>query len=467
MIRPIILAGGAGTRLWPLSRPDRPKQFVPLTGALSPYQETLRRVSDPNVFARPIIVTRTEYRFIAAAQAAEVSIDAEIALEPEGRDSALAVAVGAELAARAGDAAMLVLAADHVIDPADAFVAAVLAARPAAQEHLVTFGVQPSAPETGYGYIEAGPMIGPDGAARRVVRFIEKPGPAQAAEYVAAGYLWNSGNLMTSPPTLQAELKRHAAELLTAAAAAVDGSHLDLGFRRLAPAPYAGAPAISIDYALLEKSERTAVVPVSFRWSDIGTWEAIRRELSDGSDAGVTRGSCVSSGSPRSLAYAAPGMEVALVDAPDMMVVATTDAVLVADRRKAGAVRELHAAAAKARFKSATASRCVLRPWGSFESLAIADRYQVKRLLVRPGEKLSLQKHFHRAEHWIVVKGTGEVERDGETIIVRENEALYLPQGCVHRLSNPGKIDLELIEVQVGSYLGEDDIVRLDDPYNR
>ncbi|MEL6978547.1 MAG: mannose-1-phosphate guanylyltransferase/mannose-6-phosphate isomerase [Pseudomonadota bacterium] len=475
MITPVILCGGVGSRLWPLSRPDMPKQFVPLLGDETPLQEALLRVADPERFAPPVIVTTHPYRFIAAEQVRRVGREATILLEPLRRDSGMAIASvvawleaeGSGETGAAADPTVLVLAADHKIEPREIFVEDVLAARGAAEAgHIVTFGVTPTAPETGFGYIEPGESVA-GGPARKAQRFIEKPKRDVAEGLCEAGCFWNSGNFLFKNATMREALAAHAPDLLEGAIAAVAGADRDLEFLRLGEAAYAAVRPISIDYAVMEKAGKVAVLPVRHEWSDVGSWEAVWKLGAAGPEAMVTRGSVHAHETRGAVAFAAEGVDVALVGLEDVVVVATGDAVLVADRARSQDVKALHARMEAAGVKSAKGGRRVLRPWGDFESIDQGARYQVKRITVSPGQKLSLQRHFHRAEHWVVVRGTAEVTRDEETIILHENDSVYLPIGCVHRLVNPGIIDLELIEVQVGSYLGEDDIVRIEDIYQR
>jgi len=466
-IVPVILAGGSGTRLWPVSRDSLPKQFQPLVGPLSTYQQTLLRVADRERFAEPVVLTNGELRFFAARQAAEVGVPATVVLEPERRDSAAALAAAAAFVeARDGPSLMLALAADHVIADEAAFLAAVAAgAEAAAGGAIVTFGIEPTGPATGYGYIRRGPAL-PGGRVFEVAAFIEKPDAATAARYVAEGCLWNSGNFLFSTAALLAEFAAHAPAIKEAAEGAVAGATRDLGFVRLDPARFAAAPKISIDYAVMEKTRRAAVVPGSFGWSDVGSWDAIADIGEADADGNVavgpvqlldTRGSLVRSDGPL----------VGVIGVDDLTVVATKDAVLVTRRGEGAAVKTLVESLRGSNERHVLEHAKMYRPWGSYESVDRGARFQVKRIVVEPGGKLSLQKHMHRAEHWIVVRGTAEVTIDDTVRILGENESVYVPLGAVHRLANPGKIPVEMIEVQTGSYLEEDDIIRLEDVYSR
>ena len=463
-IIPLIMCGGAGTRLWPASREGRPKQFLALFGPRSTFQETIRRVGDPKIFGKPIIVTNHQYRFLVAEQLSAIGVEADILLEPHRRDSAPAIVAGAVHALRRGKAPiMLALAADHVVTDADAFVAACLAARTAAEEgYIVTFGVTPERPATEYGYICRGKKL-VDGVFA-AEKFVEKPDEATARSYVAGGYLWNSGNFMFGARALLDEYRGFDPASAAAVTAAVESAGTDLGFVTLKPDDFLRATAKSIDYAVLEKTSRAAVVPVSYGWSDVGSWHTVW-ELTD-KDAAGNAGTALFLNSKDSYATSDKA-QVSLCGVENMVVVATEDAVLVANRRSVNSMRVLVNRLKEVAPKIIEDHLRVHRPWGYYHSLDDGPRYQVKRIMVKPGGRLSLQLHHHRAEHWVVVSGTARVTLGDDIKMVHENKSIFIPMGSQHRLENPGKIDLELIEVQTGSYLGEDDIVRIEDDYRR
>jgi mannose-1-phosphate guanylyltransferase/mannose-6-phosphate isomerase len=467
-IIPVIMCGGAGTRLWPVSRESMPKQFVPLVGQESTFQQVLARIVAPDLFARPIVITNADFRFVVAEQLRERGVEADIVLEPLRRDSGPAVAVSAVLAAdRDRDALVLVLAADHVMHKPDAFREACRhAAAAAAQGRIVTFGIEPTHPATNYGYIRPGEKL--NGASvRSVEAFVEKPDAAMAAGYVADHYLWNSGNFLFHAATMLSEIERFEPAMAEAAIASVRGLTRDLDFLRLAPDAFGRAPKKSIDYAVMERTNLAAVVPADLGWSDVGSWSAVWDVL-DHDDAGnATDGPVVMLDSRNSLVRSEEPLLTTVIGLDDVIVVSTADAVLVSTRAKAEQVKVLVEELKARNHRAAVEHRRIYRPWGYYQDIDIAPRYRVKRIVVKPGSKLSLQKHFHRSEHWVVVKGTAEVTLGDDVRSVHENESIYIPIGSVHRLANPGKIPLELIEVQVGSYLGEDDIVRLDDVYGR
>ena len=460
------MCGGAGTRLWPSSRENRPKQFLPLFGPLSTFQETIRRVSDPALFGRPVIVTNGQYRFLVAEQLAAIGVEADVLLEPVRRNSGPAIAAGAEYAfRRGGDPVVVALAADHVVSDTAAFAKVCAAASEAAlEDRIVMFGVQPTRPATEYGYIRPGSSIQPGLFA--IERFVEKPDAETAARYVAEGYLWNSGNFVFRAGFLLEEYRRFEPDSAAAVAAAVDASGADIGFVTLDAAAFTSATAKSIDYALMERTARAAVMPVSYGWSDVGSWQAVW-ELSERDPAGnAVHGTAVFVDT-RGSYVASEKQLVALLGLDNIVVVTTDDAVLVARRedgdglrRVVGRLKEVAPAVTEDHLK-------VHRPWGSYQSLDMGERYQVKRIVVKQGGRLSLQLHHHRAEHWVVVRGTARVTIGDKVQMLHENESVYVPSGAQHRLENPGKIDLELIEVQTGSYLGEDDIVRIADDYHR
>jgi mannose-1-phosphate guanylyltransferase/mannose-6-phosphate isomerase len=466
---PVILSGGSGSRLWPVSRESFPKQLWPLVSGKSLIQETARRAAGPG-FAPPIVVCNEEHRFLIAEQVREAGIaGARIVLEPVGRNTAPAIAVAALLVAEhTPDAVLWIMAADAAITRPEALQAALAAAVAAARSgRIVTFGMKPTAPETGYGYIEVGAALAGVDDAFEVVRFVEKPDQATAAAMVAGGHhLWNSGMFVFTARTLLEELGHHAPQVLEGARRALAEKREDLDFLRLDRAAFESCPTISIDYAVAERTSRAAVVPADIGWSDVGSWRALW-ELGEKDAAGnVAIGDVLQEGC-EGCYVRSDGMLTAVVGLTDAVVVTTEDAVLAMHRDRAQDVKKIvERLRAAGRHEASAHNRCY-RPWGFYESLISGDRFQVKRIVVKPGASLSLQKHFHRAEHWVVVAGTAMVTRDGDEIMLRENESVYLPLGSVHRLANPGRIALTLIEVQSGSYLGEDDIVRFEDTYGR
>jgi mannose-1-phosphate guanylyltransferase/mannose-6-phosphate isomerase len=467
-IVPVIMCGGAGTRLWPVSRESMPKQFVSLVGEESTFQQVLGRISDPELFGRPIVITNSDFRFVVAEQLRERGVEADIVLEPMGRDSGPAVAVSAVLAAeRDRNALVLVLAADHVIRKPDEFRAACRRAAVAAAEgRIVTFGIEPTHPATSYGYIRPGAKL--NGASARMVEaFVEKPDAVTAATYVEERYLWNSGNFLFHAATMLGEIERFEPAMAEAAKAAVAGLTRDLDFLRLASEAFARAPKKSIDYAVMQRTKLAAVVPTDLGWSDIGSWSSVWDVLDHDAAGNAVEGPVVMLDSHNSLVRSEESVLTTVVGLDDVIVVSTADAVLVSARAKAEQVKALVEELKAHNHRAAVEHRRIYRPWGYYQDIDTAPRYRVKRIVVKPGSKLSLQKHFHRSEHWVVVKGTAEITLGNDVRSVHENESVYIPIGSVHRLANPGKIPLELVEVQVGSYLGEDDIVRMDDVYGR
>ncbi|MET0674462.1 MAG: mannose-1-phosphate guanylyltransferase/mannose-6-phosphate isomerase, partial [Bradyrhizobium sp.] len=463
-IIPLIMCGGAGTRLWPASREVRPKQFLPLFGTHSTFQDTLLRVSDAELFEKPIVVTNAAYRFMVLEQLAEIGLEADVLLEPLRRDSGPAIVAGAAFArARDGEAVVLALAADHVVGDKNAFLAACRDGLAAAESgRIVTFGITPERPATEYGYINPGEAV--SGAVRAVANFVEKPDLSTAEQYVKDGYFWNSGNFMFRAAVLLDEYRKFDAHSVQVVTDAVATAGRDLGFVILDADAFAAAKPISIDYAVMEKTARAAVVPVSCGWSDVGSWHAVW-ELSDKDQQGnAARGVGVFEDS-RNCNVVTDHALVALEGVDDLVVVATQDAILVSRQKDANGLKRLVAKLKTVAPQVTEAHIKVHRPWGSYQSVDNGDRHQVKRIVVKPGQRLSLQKHYHRSEHWIVVRGTAHVTVNEMVKTVHENESIYIPIGAVHRLENPGKILLELIEVQTGSYLGEDDIIRLEDDY--
>ena len=465
-ILPVILSGGTGTRLWPLSRESFPKQFWPLASDKTMLADTAARGSGAG-FLPPMVVCNEAHRFLVAEQLRDKG--ASIVLEPVGRNSAPAMAVAALLAEESAQGAILwFMSADSAIDDVAALQAALIKAAAAAQAGaIVTFGMQPTTPETGYGYIESGDELPGSAGVRRVARFVEKPDAARAAEFVKTGrHLWNSGMFVASAATMLAEMEAHAPEVLKGARAAVTAAKRDGDFIRLDAAAFTATPAISIDYALMERTQKAAVVPASIGWSDIGSWAALWEVQPKDAAGNATHGPVELVGA-KNCYVRSEGILTGVIGLEDVVVVVTDDAVLAMHRDHAQDVKKLVDQLKARGAKEATEHRRAYRPWGHYEGLIMGDRFQVKKIEVRPGAKLSLQKHFHRAEHWVVVSGTAIVQRDGEEIMLRENESVYLPLGCIHRMENPGKIPLTLIEVQSGSYLGEDDIVRFEDTYGR
>lgn len=465
---PVIMCGGAGTRLWPVSRASLPKQFIPLVGEGSTFQQTLARVSCDDRFDRPIVITNSDFRFVVAEQVQGHGPEADIVLEPVRRDSAAAVAAAAGLGAlRDPNAIMLVLAADHVIGAVDSFLAACNEAIEAASEgRIVTFGIRPTFNATGYGYIRPGQKIN-GGSVLEVEGFVEKPDEATAARYVAEGCLWNSGNFMFRADVMRAEIARFVPELAQAIQGALDGITDDLDFLRLDERAFAQAPQTSIDYAVMEHTDLAAVLPAEFDWSDVGNWDAVWEMNDHDRHGNATSGMVELIETKNSFVRSEDTMMTAVVGCNDIVVVATGDAVLVVSRKETAQIKTLVDRLRAKNRREAAEHRRIYRPWGYYQGIDESDRYQVKRIVVKPGGKLSLQKHHHRAEHWVVVKGTAEVTIGSDISMIHENEAIYVPIGSVHRLANPGKIPLELIEVQVGSYLGEDDIIRIEDVYRR
>lgn len=465
-IVPLIMCGGAGTRLWPASRENRPKQFLPLFGRYSTFQETVRRVSNPVLFGRPVVVTNKQYRFLVAEELAALGAEADILLEPSRRDSGPAIVAGSRFARdREQNCVVVAVAADHVVSEPEAFAAACEAAsRAAADNHIVTFGVRPTRPATEYGYIRAGTAIGPDIFA--IAEFVEKPDAATARRYIDEGCLWNSGNFLFRAELLLEEYRTFEPESAGAVERAVESAGRDLDFTALDAEAFAAAAAKSIDYAVMERTMHAAVMPVSYGWSDVGSWQAVWELSARDSAKNAAHGSAFfvdASG----CYVAADKQLVAVHGLQDVAVVATADAVLVARREDADGLRRVVAKLKDVAPAVTQDHLKVHRPWGSYQSLDQGDRFQVKRIVVKPGGRLSLQLHHHRAEHWVIVRGTARVTVGDDVKVLHENESIYVPIGARHRLENPGKIDLELIEVQTGSYLGEDDIVRIEDDYHR
>jgi len=467
-ITPILLCGGSGTRLWPLSRRSYPKQFSPLMGEESLFQASVRRVTDAG-FEKPVVVTGSDFRFIVTQQMAAIGADpAAVLLEPSARNTAPAVlAALLHIAATDPDATVLVSPSDHVVRDVPAWHRALGVAAAAAQEgRIVTFGIRPDRAETGYGYLE----LDADGdGVIPLVRFVEKPDRATAEAMLAEGrYLWNAGIFLARADTLLSAFETHAPGLMDPVRGAVEGAVPDLGFLRLAAGPWEEVEDISIDYAVMERASGLSVVPFEGGWSDLGGWETVWREMGRDGDGVATGGPVHAIDCRDTLLRAEAGGQVLIgLGLENMIAVAMPDAVLVAPMDRAQDLRRAVAALKACGAKQATEFPLDHRPWGWFESLVLGERFQVKRIHVNPGASLSLQSHHHRAEHWIVVQGTAKVTVDGEVRLVSENQSVYIPLGATHRMENPGKVPMVLIEVQTGTYLGEDDIVRYEDGYGR
>ena len=490
MITPVILSGGSGTRLWPLSREHFPKQLLPLAGGSETMlQATVARTAGLPAVGAPVVVCNEAHRFMVAEQLRQAGVEgARIVLEPVGRNTAPAIALAAHAAlaaagtAHAADAAsdgpgplLLVLPADHVVRDVAAFQAAVRAALPAAEAgRLVTFGVVPEGPETGYGYIRraAEPLAGlkgatPGGAVYPIDRFVEKPDLATAERFVASGeYYWNSGMFLFGARRYLRELEAQAPDIAAAAAAAFTAAKSDLDFVRIEAETFGACRSDSIDYAVMEKTRDAVVVPLAAGWSDVGSWSSLHAAVGSDADGNVLRGDVIAEDTRDSFVFSESRL-VATVGLDAHVVVETKDAVLVAPRDRVQDVKALVARIKAAGRSEHSLHREVFRPWGSYDSVENGERYQVKRLSVNPGASMSLQLHHHRAEHWIVVSGTARITRNDEVFLLEENQSTYIPVGAKHRIENPGKIPLHIIEVQSGSYLGEDDIVRFEDRYGR
>lgn len=471
-IVPVILCGGAGTRLWPVSRKSYPKQFSKLIDEKSLFQLATSICSRQN-FKAPLIVTGEPFRFLVVEQLAAMEIQPTgILVEPESRNTAASVLAGAlSIQAQDPDSLMLVMPSDHVIADRDAFQDAVLAAAAtAADAQLVTFGIRPSRPETGYGYLELAQGTAKDATTPQpLARFVEKPDFAAATEMVESGhFLWNAGIFLFKPSTLIAAFEKHAPEILTLVRAAVNDAKADLSFFRLDDAPWAQLENISIDYAIMEKAKNLAVMPYHASWSDLGSWESVYNEIEKDDGGNVLSDHTTAIDCKDTLLRSeVPGLELVGVGLEDMIAIAMPDAVLVAKKSDSQRVKEVVEKLQARGAKQATMFASDHRPWGYFESIAFGNRFQVKRIVVHPGAALSLQSHFHRSEHWIVVQGTARITVDETVQLLTENQSIYIPLGSVHRLENPGKVPMVLIEVQTGSYLGEDDIIRYEDVYSR
>lgn len=468
MLVPVLLCGGVGSRLWPLSRELYPKQFLSLTSELSLLAETLKRAEGIEGCGKPIVVCNEEHRFMVAEELRQLGLTPEtVILEPVGRNTAPALAVATLCAAELDkSASMLIMPADHIIHDAEAFADAVkIGLAQVEAGKLVTFGVVPDAPETGYGYIRCDDAD--LGGCYGIAEFIEKPDLAAAQSYLEKGnFLWNSGIFLMGVEACRAELEKFAPDIMLASSRAYEAAEKDLDFVRLDKTAFEACPSNSIDYAIMEKTDKGVVVPLSCGWSDVGSWSTLW-EASDKDDSGnVVNGDVMLHEASDSYIHSSSRLVTAL-GVNNLVVVETADAVLVADRDRVQDIKAIVSRLKAEQRKEASTHTQVYRPWGSYESLVIADRFQVKRIIVNPGQRLSLQMHHHRAEHWIVVSGTAEVTRGEEVFIMSEDQSTYIPLGTKHRLTNPGAIPLEVIEVQSGSYLGEDDIVRFEDVYGR
>lgn len=468
MIIPIILAGGSGTRLWPLSRTHYPKQLLKLFGEVTMLQQTLLRLRGLPDLAAPIVVCNEEHRFMVAEQLHEIGEkNASILLEPVARNTAPALAIAAIHAATLEqDPVLLVLSADHMIRDVPVFQQAVKSAVVAAEKnHLATFGVQPTRPETGYGYIKT--IKGSSNNFSAVEKFVEKPNLQTAETYLAEGcYFWNSGMFVFKTSVFLNELTKQSPELVSAVTVAKEKSKQDLDFIRIDKESFSQAPNISIDYALMEKSQNVVCVPLDAGWSDVGDWKSFS-DLNDKDASGNSFiGDSIDVGSTNTLVFSRDKL-VATLGVDNLMIINTPDAVLVADKNQAQQVKSIITQIEKQKRKEHLQHREIYRPWGCYDAIDDGDRYQVNLIRVKPGGSLSLQIHHHRAEHWIVVKGTALVKKGDEEYLLSENESTYIPVGVAHRLSNPGKITLEIVEVQSGSYLQDDDVVRIQDSYGR
>lgn len=477
LLVPVILSGGSGTRLWPLSREQYPKQLLPLTNEESLLQATARRLDDlENVAVQlPIVISNEEYRFVIAEQLRVIHKKSMLILEPCGRNTAPALTVAALAACRdERDPVLLIMPSDHIIIDTQAFQSAVRKAIALADDNmLVTFGIHPDAPETGFGYIQTGAALA-ESSALQLIRFVEKPDQATAQTYLQAGdYLWNSGMFMMRASVWLSAIKECHPEMLEACQAAWQHATIDGDFHRLDTADFAACPSDSIDYAVMERLgvdnpalPPGAIMPLSAGWSDIGAWDALWRALPKNASGNVVRGDVLLHASHNTLAFSEHRL-VTCIGVDEMIIVETSDAVLVAHQKHAQEVKKIVDQLKQRSRPEIRSHRKIYRPWGWYDAVDAGERFQVKRIVVNPGAALSLQMHHHRAEHWIVVRGTAQVTRADETYLVSENESTYIPLGTPHRLENPGRVPLEIIEVQSGAYLGEDDIVRFEDRYGR
>ncbi|MDO9164050.1 MAG: mannose-1-phosphate guanylyltransferase/mannose-6-phosphate isomerase [Methylococcaceae bacterium] len=463
---PVILSGGSGTRLWPLSRGQYPKQFLPLVSDNTMLQETLLRLSGLEQLQPPIAVCNEDHRFMLAEQLWEIhSKPAAIILEPIGKNTAPAVALAA-LSAQSPDDVLLVLPADHVINNIKAFHTAVNQARELAEQgYLVTFGIVPTEPETGYGYIKR--ASSPQGAAFNVEAFVEKPNLETAKHYLQTGdYFWNSGMFAFKAGVYLAELEKFHPTMLATCKRALSAAKIDLDFVRLNKEIFSTCPSDSIDYAVMEKTDKAVVIPLDADWNDVGSWSALWDVTDKDGSGNAINGDVLTVDTQNSYIHAGSRL-VAAIGVRDLVIIETADAVMVAPKDRVQEVKDIVAQLKNLGRKEANIHRKAYRPWGHYDSVDNGERHQTKRIVVKPGARLSLQKHHHRAEHWVVVKGTALVTKGEEKLLISENESIYIPLGIIHCLENPGVIPLEIVEVQSGSYLGEDDIVRIDDSYGR
>ncbi len=471
LIHPVILSGGAGTRLWPLSRELYPKQMHALAGERTLLQQTVLRAADRRLFAAPVLIANDEHRFVVAEQLRQIGVaDARIVLEPTGRNTGPAAAVAALLVAREDpEALLLLMPSDHVIGDDAAFSRAIaIAARAATQGKLMTFGIEPNRPETGFGYIRRGRAITDIAGAHEIDRFVEKPDHDTAVAWLReGGYFWNGGIFLFRACDLLEELRRTAPEILDSASKALENARRDLDFVRLDRDHFAACPSKSIDYAVMEHTTRAGVVPVDMKWSDLGSWTALWNIGPADADGNVVHGDTLLAETAGSYLRAEDGILIATLGVRDLVIVATRDAVLVAPRERAQDVKLVVEKLKANGSNAAMAHHKVFRPWGAYESLDAGQGFQVKHITVLPGQRLSLQRHSKRAEHWVVVRGTARVTQDDRSFDLQENQSTYIPPGTRHRLENATSEPLHLIEVQSGSYLGEDDIERFDDVYGR
>jgi mannose-1-phosphate guanylyltransferase/mannose-1-phosphate guanylyltransferase/mannose-6-phosphate isomerase len=469
MITPVLLCGGSGTRLWPLSRKSFPKQFADILGSESLFQASARRFTGPG-FGEPLVITGDAFRFIISEQLAEVGVKAaDVLIEPSGRNTAPAAAAAAlRLAARDPDAIMLIVPSDHAVADPAAFRAAVQTGRVAAEAgQIVTFGIAPTRPETGFGWLEGGEDTHP--GVQHLVRFLEKPNAAKAAEMLASGrYLWNAGVFLARADVMLAAFRAHAPDILDQVEQALAGGRTDLGFCRLDAEAWSQVREDSIDYAVMEKANNVALVRFNGHWSDLGGWEAVWQESPQDAQGNALSENATAFDCEHTLLRSEnPGIELVGIGLKNIVAVAMNDAVMVADISQSQNVKKAVSVLKAKGAKQAVQFPVDHRPWGWYETLILADRFQVKRIHVNPGAALSLQSHVHRSEHWIVVQGTARVTVNDDVKLLTENQSVYIPLGAIHRMENPGKVPMVLIEVQTGSYLGEDDIIRYEDVYDR